>query len=312
MKNKIFFAVLCLAHSVHAYVAYAVCLRKFLPDLNRYHYVVGLGDFHDVILPEDAKQRDVVEAWLKQPGNAGMRVITEDLFVPNVEGRSGMNGYRLSPRKGAFLDGITNLVQASGAMPVNVEHRYGRLIAFGPLRNSSRNISTVAAAQGITVRDLIHEVEHELSCILQFSDGRILNGWYAAEVENIYATMQSLKWYDYANKTVADYVATIRVPLRSYIDNHLLIFDRAILDMKIVHDIVTNCHGKTTCIIAGGGHVDRAESQLKRAGYEVVSRINFQRPFLGLFTSFLPGAAMPHPYPIQIFELNSFLNKIPV
>lgn len=310
MKSKLLLMV-CMAHSVQAYICHAIIMRKFQPDVNRYHYVLGLGDFHDAIVPEDLVHRDAIKVWLEQPGNKGMRVITEDLNAPNVEGRSKMKGFALLPIVGSFLSGITDVVRAAGADAVNLEYRYGRLVAFSPLRHASKKISTIAAAQEVFLRDLIQEVEHELINIAQFSDNRILNAWYAAEAAKIRSAMKSLKWHTYANKTIAEYAATLHMPLRSYIDKHLLIFDRTILDMKIVHDIVANSHVHTTCIIAGGSHVDRAEVQLKRIGYEVVSRINPHSPFLIGFASFLLGGSMPAPYPIKLSELNSFLNKLP-
>ena len=311
MKNKFLLFILCTAYSGEAYICHAVIMRKFLPDLNRYHYVIGLGDFHDTIVPEDQAHRDAVEAWLKQPHNKGMRVITEDLNAPSVEGRCGMKGYSLLRPIGAFLGGITEISRSAGAVVANLEYRYGRLIAFGPMRHSLKNLSTVAASETITVGDLIQEVEDELAHIARFSDGHLLNAWYATEVAKIRSAMQSFKWHTYADKTVAEYVASLHRPLRSYIDKHLLIFDRAIFDMKIVHDIVAHPNAERTCIIAGGSHIDRAEVQLNQIGYEVVFRID---PSCSLFSglgAFFLGESMPTPYPIEKSKLTAFLNKLP-
>lgn len=279
----------------HAYISQAVILRKELQP-GTYHYVLGLGDFHDAIVPEDEKHRKTVKKWLAQAPR-GMRVITEDLCSLNARSKGC-----LSSSKNDFLSGITRTCADVGADVFNAEYRYLRLTCFNSRVHAKKQSSQYQLLQKITMRELIQEVEDELAEIAKFSDGPILDVWYQTEIERIQAALKYYGWYRCADETVKLY----RKQNKRFALKELILFDKTVLDMKIVHDIV-NAAGKPVCIIAGLSHIERVEDRLIRIGYEPVHRIRSDWSLLGGIFSLLSGANSAMPNPVKPARLESFL-----
>lgn len=307
MKKRLLLLLLCAgAQRSQAYLYNAIVMRKWLPEQNRYHYYIGLGDYHDATCAADTVHRDEVESLLRRPWNQGLRVITEDLTSPNAEGRCGVKGIRINKFEGAFLGGITEVCRAAGADAVNLEFRYARLASLGPVLHSDKELSALFATNKLLVEDLIQEVERELAGVATFRDGVSLNQWYACEAKAVRSAMNRFGWPSCAAQTVAAYLASLSVRLKPYIDKSLIRFDRTILDVKIVHDIVSRTDVERTCVIAGGSHIERVAERLKQIGYEVVLQLDPTFPFFSNLSAFLQSGAKPVPHPIDLSKLDSF------
>lgn len=304
-KKSLFLSVLCMhAFLLHAYVYQAIVMRKLLPEQQRYHTVIMLGDFHDTICEADSAHKATVAAWAKQSGNRAFRIITEDADSANVHGRRVIKGagiveFVYKGPVGGFLTGITPACRDAGSVALNLEYRYARLMSLGPIGRSQedprKKLDSFFVAKKLLMSTLIQEVEDELVRIAAFRDGRELDQWYASEIESIRAAMRTFGWHSYARESIAAYLSGRPGSLRTCIKNELIPFDKTILDMLFVHDIVATPGVDVTCVLAGGSHVERVSDRLKQVGYTVLFHAKPSYPFFDT-----------DPYPIDMQKLALF------
>lgn len=258
-----------LSVPVDAYIYHAVVMRKWYAELNRYHYFIGLGDFHYKQHPANRQHLDELHQLLAGSSKDSLKVLTEDLSVANDIGRRGAQGFSINSR-GGLLGGLTDICRGYGIHTQNLEYRYARVCALGPLLNNmSHDPYSLDSMRKLSVRDLSDEIYTELDRIALFDDGPQLQSWYASCVREVEKKMVSFNWPSYQRASVAEYVSRNKKPLGPFLQN-LLTFDASLLDIKIVHEIVQHADVERTCAIAGGSHIDRASKALQKIGYTSV------------------------------------------
>jgi hypothetical protein len=278
MKKKLCLVLCLMMYNVHGYIYQAVVMRKWQPDFNRFHYFIGLGDLHDKKHPSNNDQVQKLEQLLANTQKDDLKIFTEDLSVANSDGRHVVKGYLINSR-GGILGGLTDKCRTYGIDVDNLEYRYARVCALGPvLNNRNANIFDLASTNKITIGDFTHEVCDELDRIALFKDGSQLNSWYKDRVLAIEKEMHSFDWPSCQDAHIAEYLSCMNKPLVPFI-NHLLTFDASILDMKMVHEITQHADKERICAIAGGSHIDRTSKALKKIGYSPVFQTKpvFQR-----------------------------------
>jgi hypothetical protein len=267
-KNILLFLVGC-TFSMHAYIYQAIVMKKWKQNAQRYHYFIGLGDFHNKKHPVNAEHRQQLQALFGRMNQDTTKILTEDLSVPNVDGHFSSNGFFINSR-GGVLGGLTETCHDFGIHADNLEYRYARVCALGPiLNNLKENPFDFISTSKIRIADLAQEIDKELESISSFHDGSQLNSWYKEHCQKIKKNMYALGWHACSNATVAEYISCVRRPMLPVL-NRLLTFDASILDIKIVHEIVNNSSAERICAIAGGSHIDRASKALKKIGYTSV------------------------------------------
>ncbi len=263
---RYFFAILiCISPGIEAYLYQAVVMRKWNDLHDRYHYFIGLGDYHSKRHPANQQQRDQFESLLAQADSTDLKVLTEDLSVSNSDGRFSCGKFYVNSR-GGFLGGITDRCRYLGVDADNLEYRYARVCALGPLLNhSQKDPLSFASVRGISVGQLCSEVSTECDRIDAFDDGPILNEWYQRCVQKVGKQLVVFGWSLDDQTSVAEYIAHVSGRLSL---NNLFTFDCSLLDAKIVHEIVNSQDKERVCAIAGGAHVERASDILQKVGYQ--------------------------------------------
>ncbi|MEX0849309.1 MAG: hypothetical protein WD055_03705 [Candidatus Dependentiae bacterium] len=278
MKKKLCLVLCLMMHNVHGYIYQAVVMRKWQPDFNRFHYFIGLGDLHDKKHPSNGEHVQKLEQLLANTQKDDLKLFTEDLSAANSDGHYVVKGYLINSR-GGILGGLTDKCRTFGIDVDNLEYRYARVCALGPvLNNRDKNIFDLASTCKINIGDFTNEIYDELDRIALFQDGAQCNGWYKKNMQNIKRKMRDLDWPSCQNAHIAEYLSCMNKPLVPFI-NHLLTFDASILDMKMVHEITQHTDKERICAIAGGSHIDRASKVLKKIGYSSVfqAKPTFQR-----------------------------------
>ncbi len=272
--------LICISPGIHSYLYQGVVMRKWNDLDGRYHYFIGLGDYHNKQHPANQQQRDQLESLLAQTDSTDLKMLTEDLSVRNSDGRFSCGRFYVNSR-GGFLGGITDSCRYLGIDTDNLEYRYARVCALGPLLNhSAKSPYSFASVRGISVDQLYSEVSTECDRINAFDDGPILNEWYKRCIQKVDKQLMAFGWSADDQTSVADYIALEqkRSPLincsspikRSSPINKLFTFDCSLLDAKIVHETVNNQHKERVCAIAGGSHIERASEVLQKVGYQPI------------------------------------------
>ncbi len=267
----VFIFILLLPHMAHTYLYQAIVLRKWNDLHERYHYFIGLGDYHCKQHAANREQRNELEALLAHTDPADIKIFTEDLSVCNHDGRFGCGQFYVNSR-GGFLGGITDSCRSLGMDVDNLEYRYARVCALGPiLNNAKKQPQSFASVRGISVGQLHKEVAQECDRIAGYDDGPILNDWYKGSIEKVDRQLSAFGWSADVTTSTADYIMheRKRLPLM----NDLFTFDCQLLDAKIVHETINNQDKERVYAIAGGSHVERASQQLQKVGYQPLLHI---------------------------------------
>lgn len=267
MKRFIAYALLSFfVLPSEAYIYHALVMRKWNEQLNRYHYFIGLGDFHHKQHPANQKHLQELQNLLAEAPKNSLKVLTEDLSVANDIGRRGSLGFSINSR-GGLLGGLTDICRDIGIPTKNLEYRYARVCALGPMLNNLKaDPYSFDSTRMLSVGDLADEIYTELARVAQFKDGMPVQSWYNSCMRDIQKRMESFNWSHDKKMSVAEYLSQTKKPLGPFLQN-LLTFDAGLLDIKIVHEIMQHPDVDYTCAIAGGSHIDRAGNALKKIGY---------------------------------------------
>ena len=91
---------------------------------------------------------------------------------------------------------------------------------------------------------------------------------------DLMADFDTLKLRNYADKSIVEYLENISSEKnRLNILKKLLTFDSALLDMKMIHSIVTGQAKERIIAVAGGSHIVRMKVLLHDLGYEQVKTL---------------------------------------
>lgn len=306
-KKSLFYFFIVYLAQLDAYIYYATVLRKWDPSRHRFHYVIGLGDFHCKHHSANGKHKQELIDVLAEIQPSRMRILTEDLSVANDLGRKGARGFSVNSR-GGFLGGLTDIFREMGIEAHNLEYRYARVCSLGPILNNPESDPIyLEPAQKILVADLKDEIRLEIDRIRSYEDGPVIDEWYRTGILDIEKKSESLKRSADA-VSVASFLKNCK-GAKMAIVRKLLTFDAPLLDMKIVHEIVGHPEVPYTCVIAGGSHIERAEELLDKIGYQRIYRAYSQELADAAIDvcSYRDRAIHLHrPKPLSLLELRRF------
>lgn len=240
------------------------------------HTVVLCSDFHDRTHSATGPQNSLLADALVRADKNLLKVVTEDVSSCDTTGKRACGRFYLGP-KGGILSGLADRCRKAGIETDNIEYRFCRVIALGPLMNSLRSATHSASGNSVSSRetsvaDLHKEVRGILDEVRSYDDGSLLNRYYAATVRSIDRNLGSAFARKHANKSALQYVdaSTRNRAHRINTLKKLFTFDSELLDARLLHSVVNTDPEKTTLVVAGGTHVDRVSDILKKIGYEVV------------------------------------------
>jgi hypothetical protein len=117
--------------SSFSYIYEVRVLRKWDDVRKRYHYFIGLSDFHDKIDPSNQTQLKKIQDILAKADKSSTKVAIEDLSSVNNNGRASCGRYMVNSR-GGVLGGLAQSSRDAGLDVCNVEFRYCRVVAMAP------------------------------------------------------------------------------------------------------------------------------------------------------------------------------------
>jgi hypothetical protein len=245
-------------------------MKKNVPGHSGNHeqLIFGIGDYHDKYHPANQSQRVYLESMIKKYRNS--KVIVEDLGSVNNDGKGMCCNFMMHVGKGV-LSALADAARLASVDVDNIEYRYCRVAALGPLLNNLHvDPSAIHSASSIPLSMIEQETADELDKIQKYNDGNLLNGMYKAAARHIKKIFGQLKFDRFSEKSVAEYCS--RWPKNQYRDNleKLCIFDSILLDMKIIHSIIIAPDKSVIIIVAGGSHIEKTKHLLTRLGYKEV------------------------------------------
>ena len=206
------------------------------------------------------------------------------------------------------MAGLSTFCKEHNIPAENVEYRYCRVVAFGPIINNiNADPQLFPSKTKLTIGHIIQEVyavRDELLKITEPAFKKIV----LQRSQEILAFITTHKLEAESNKSVAEYVAhNTSVNNRFEIVKQLLTFDGIFLGLKLTASVM-NAHTKERVIaFAGGTHIEEAYELLQHvAGYEPITQSdknNAGKPF-GLIQSVNANIPLskigPKPEPISI------------
>lgn len=251
---------------------YNFCVDKKVIDkkTNKCQMVIGLFDYHDKAHPVNKDQRDYLNVLLKKCVAMKAKLIVEDLSSVNNEGRMIYAHCSANSSQG-ILGQLASKARALGVMVDNVEYRYCRVAGIGPLLNNlTLNPHSVKSAGVIAAGSLYDEVINEIEKIKKYDDGKVLNNIYKRTLADVLRDLSHCAFDAHKKRTIACYCSNLgRTQYRQELER-LCIFDSALIDMNIMHSIVSAPDAPIIFVVAGGSHIEHVSSILKRIGYKTV------------------------------------------
>lgn len=243
---------------------------KILKNKDKNQQFIGLSDFHDKVHPVTKKQLTKIETWLGQCDKEQTKVLLEDLSSKGSAGRNSCGRFKVNS-KGGILGGLTEYCQARNLLVENVEYRYCRVSALGPVLNDNYTCtSQIHSVNTISVACLVKEIQDIIHEIQGYDDGKALAAYYQKNIKEVESELKKLS-LDYSNTMSVGHYLTLYSHQKNRLDvlKRLLTFDSSLLDLKLIH-LVVNAPQRKVPTIAGGSHISRvADALVKYAGYEV-------------------------------------------
>ena len=266
VKGIIFFIAIFNMVHLNAYIYETSLLLTLEKGASKnFRRVIGCSDYHDKMHPINPEQREEIESLLAIANPTAIKVIVEDLSSPNNHGRRQCNDYFITSHLG-ILARLSDYCQSIGLDCDNVEYRYCRVAALGPvINNITVDPHLFSSTRTITVNDLIEETESAVQDLSSISHGIVWRAAYTHDIRNIKAHMERLGMYKNRTQSVADFLTGSSLN-RLALVKELLTLDSALLDLKMVHSILSS-RQHTIVIFAGGSHIERIVSLLCKMGY---------------------------------------------
>lgn len=263
---QFFLLILFLSFHVEAYLYQAVVMKRWDDLRDRYHYFIGLGDYH-IKHASNQKQFDQFSSLVTKLDPKSFKMLTEDLSVANSDGKWRCGKFYVNSR-GGFLGGITEKCRNMGCDADNLEYRYARVCSLVHFLNKKTEGSQApVAAAAISVGDIVGEINHEIDRISSFNDEPVLKNCYQRSVEQVNKKIADYGLTDHS-MSMADYIMSKK--RNPTLINKLLTFDRGLLDAKIAHWTVNSTDKDRVCVLAGGSHIERVKEMLEKVGYKTV------------------------------------------
>lgn len=271
MKRLGIACFMIMSCQMHAYIYEINILRTVSPITQSPQYIIGLSDFHDKQHGVIKSQLADIDRFLCGCNRNDVLVVTEDLSSPGAGGRSRCGNFCIDSR-GGILGGLAKKCKQLSVPVENVEYRYCRVAAFGPIFNNIRhNTYTFPSATEITVASLMQEIGGVMEEITAFKDGRHLSKVYKESLNRMHAQLTQLQEAHGRQACVADILASCTTEAkRSEYLKHWLTFDSELLDLKILHAVVNAKDARVILAIAGGAHISKISQVLQDVGYEMI------------------------------------------
>lgn len=321
MKQKVrillsFFVIACMP--AFAFIYESKVMRIWNPEQQQYHYFIGCSDFHDHTHPRTESHRATIEKMLAQyPDKSSLKVIVEDLSAPAYNGRFSCGRFFLGP-KGGILSGLAQFCKNKGLDVDNVEYRFCRVVALGPVMDQIRNNQTLANNQLPSTCDtrvsMLHqEVDALISEIRSFDDGATLNNFYNKCTQHVEDRCKEIHLTNQSQISAADYIASHTTDTHRVGQiNYLLTFDSGLVDAHLIHKVITAKYKKVVVAFAGGAHITAVCSLLANVGYETIyeSKSEHVQEYTAAGPGLLQGgngSYFMRPTPISLDFLNNYL-----
>lgn len=290
-----------------AFIYMATVMHKWDPGTNRDHWFIGLGDYHCKEHPTTQAHRQELEQILSETNSAKCKLLLEDLSSKNVDGRFNCGRFLVNSR-GGLLGGLTDVCQSYGIATENLEYRYARVCALGPILNQPEaDPYSFASVKGVTIEQLHTEITDEIARLARYDDGATLNQWYAHRIEGVQRRLAQMGWQQMATTSAADMLCGVQPEERHKKVADLLTFDSSLFDIKLVHAIVQSTDTERVCAIAGGSHIKRLRTVLQKLGYVQVDCGLFSAEEQEAVVNSIEGfdgrfAEQPRPIDLQVLK----------
>ncbi len=307
----IFTSLLPLGSS--AFIYEVKIMRKWDAAQRKYHYFIGLSDFHDKTHKINGDHLANIEATIRKSNPKDIKVILEDLSSMSTNGRQACGRFIINSR-GGVLGGLASTCKDMGHEVDNVEFRYCRVTSLGPVLNHLQEPVDRFPSVTLTQMQTLHqEITDILNEIHTYEDGNILKKMYQKSLEDVQKVFKILHLDQHLSGSVAQYLnAHSTQKNRLELLKHLLTFDSALLDIRIVHSVLRSANKSKTIVIAGGAHINRATEMLEKVGYQQVksSSVTFAKEHdlqRCLGSHIVDGAFCVKPEPIKLDFLEATL-----
>ncbi len=251
-------------------------LRKWNPERQRYRYWVGFCDFHDKTNKANFAQRRKIEELLPQRARDSFHVQVEDLSSPNDEGRLGCGSFYINSSVG-ILAGLASFCKEHAVPVQNVEYRYCRVVALGPvINNIAADPFIFPSTKRMMISHLMQEIEQTYSELMQSNDNPIFKNLLSQKFQEIADTMKKMDLWRYQSKSIADYLSAFSLPMqRLDIVKNLLTFDGILIGFKLVDGVIKVPDKDMIVAFAGGTHIAEEYALLQRIdGWEPIKMGN--------------------------------------
>lgn len=248
-------------------------LRKWNNDTHRYHYWIGFRDFHDKLHKHNNIQRKRIEELLPCHNPEQVLILVEDLSSPNDMGKLGCGSYFINSRTG-ILAGLGSFCKKNHVPVQNVEYRYCRVVALGPIINNIQaDPQQFSSAKKLTLEHLTQEVEQAYNDLLLGSSDSAFKNLLMSKTNQLQKQVEKFKHDSIAQKTVADYVKAQSSSInRLDLVKNMLTFDGILIGFKLADATIKTPQKEKIIAFAGGTHIDEAYDILQKiGGYEPIS-----------------------------------------
>ncbi len=295
-----------------SYIYEVKVLRKWNQQNKKYHYFIGLSDFHDKTHAAGQQQLADLVSCFGQAERANIKVVLEDLSSCGSNGRNSCGRFYVDS-KGGVLGGLATTFRDMGFDVDNIEYRYCRVASLGPILNNVQQKPHVFPSVATTqVSMLATEVDAIAQEIGSYTDGHKLKTVYNRGLKQINNQLNHFKACQQM-MNVADYIEqNSTASNRLEFIKRLLTFDSCLLDLKMTHAVVNAPGYDKVVAIAGGAHIGRVSELLEKIGYEVVhtTHVKYKKECdlaKCLGSTVVDGAYCIRPEPIMLDRVHKYL-----
>lgn len=256
----------------HAFIYEVVVLQRWVPERGSYQRVIGLSDFHDKQHGSNKEQLATIKTLLRRQNPKVTKIIVEDLSTGrDNNGQGSCRQFSINSR-GGILGGLARSCKARGLCVDNVEYRYCRVAASGPvLNNLHQNPHSLPSACGVTVRDVTDEIHRVMDDVKKYTSSEVFARYCAQALQEVHSQLKELRLTQQAHRSMADYLHRhSTADARLEFLKRLLTFDSGLIDLKILHSIMSAPQFTNVIVIAGGSHIARVRDMLMCSDYDLV------------------------------------------
>lgn len=317
MNYRMFFSVVIVCALSYlrsfAFVYEVKIMRKWDAEHNRYHAFIGISDFHDKTHAINGVQLTKIKELLGKCDKNDVKIAVEDLSSPNNSGRFACGRFFVNSR-GGILGGLADESRALKIDVLNPEHRYCRVVTLGPVLNNLKEpLDKFPSATMTPMAALVQEIGDVVNEIRTYEDGFVLKKIYEDSIKDVIKQLQALHLDKHINVSVAAYLhAHSQEHNRLDLLKRLLTFDSGLLDLKLVHSVISSKNKAKYVAIAGGAHINRTCELLAKVGYEPVqtTKVTYMKEHdlqRCLGSNIIEGAFCVKPQPISIDFLQELI-----